>query len=251
MNKRTLVFFGALFLACAASLDAATPLVILQNLKGKVEVRLAGTRTWITAVEGQELRLSSTLSTGFDASVVIVMGKTTVQVHPLTRLTIDRLLEEGGTLKTTSFLRVGSVSASVKSADGVKQDFKIQSPFTVASVRGTEFDYDGLHLYVRQGIVVFIPGRPTREVSISNIPEQSDDFVGSPDVASDETKAVPILPGQSATFVPLAPGLKIISSNDPQVLISKSNPPAPTPPPRQPPPATPSPQPITVQGSVQ
>jgi hypothetical protein len=142
-------FFVLAALLIAAPLQAANPQAVLSSLKGKVEVKLPGSKAWIAATEGQELSPATTLSTGFDSSVVIVIDKTTVQVKPLTRMTIDKLVEESGTVKTSTFLRVGSVSASVKSADGVKQDFKVQSPYSTASVRGTEFDFDGLKLKVR------------------------------------------------------------------------------------------------------
>ncbi len=39
-------------------------------------------------------------------------------------MSIDKLVEEGGTLRTTTFLRVGSVSASVKSAEGGQAGFQ-------------------------------------------------------------------------------------------------------------------------------
>lgn len=252
MKNKISIVSAILFLFWIAVLNAAVPEVVLQNLKGKVEVRLAGTTAWLPAAEGQLLGLSSTLSTGFDSSAVIVMGKTSVQVHPLTRITIDKLVEEAGTVKTTTFLRVGSLSASVKSADGVKQDFKVQSPYTTASVRGTEFDYDGLHLKVREGVVSFEPGRPTRETPPGSHPEQAADFIGAPAAADDPAKAVAVPAGQSAVLSLGFPGQppKINSSGDPQSLNNQGPAPLPPPPPKPTVQATPSP-PLTVTGSIQ
>ena len=62
----------------AAVLWAAAPQAVLQTLKGKVEVKLSGTKVWTPAVEGQTLALSATLSTGFDSSAVVVLGKSSV-----------------------------------------------------------------------------------------------------------------------------------------------------------------------------
>jgi hypothetical protein len=199
MNKRALALILAVW-AGSSSLEAAVPSVVLQSLKGKVEVKLPGTTEWVAATEGQILGLSATLSTGFDSSVVVVLGKTTLQVKPLTRMSIDKLAEEGGTLKTTTFLRVGSVAASVKSAEGIKQEFKVQSPYSTASVRGTEFTYDGLHLAVKEGVVAFIPGRPQREIP-SPDSRGNTDFVGAPDVPADPSKAVPVAAGKDAKLV--------------------------------------------------
>lgn len=157
------LFFVALMVVFVSGLSAAAPQAVLQSLKGKVEVKAPGTKTWVPATEGQVLSPATTLSTGFDSSVVVVIDKTTIQVKPLTRMTIDKLVEESGTVKTSTFLRVGSVTAEVKSAEGVKQDFKVQSPYSTASVRGTKFDYDGLRLKVKEGLVALILGRSKRD----------------------------------------------------------------------------------------
>lgn len=159
----------------------AAPQAVLQSLKGKVEIKAAGSKVWATAAEGQVLKPATTLSTGFDSSVVVVIDQTTIQVKPLTRMTIDKLVEESGTVKTSTFLRVGNVSASVKSAEGVKQDFKVQSPYSTASVRGTKFDYNGLKLKVREGLVALILGRSKRD-------KQPEEAVETPVAESTETK---------------------------------------------------------------
>jgi hypothetical protein len=54
----------------------------------------------------------------------------------------------------------------VKSSKGTPQDFKITSPYSTASVRGTSFTYDGFVLDVNEGRVAFIPGRPKRDIVI-------------------------------------------------------------------------------------
>jgi len=206
---------------------AAAPEAVLQSLKGKVEVKAPGTTAWVAATEGQTLSPAVTLSTGFDSSVVVVIGKTTIQVKPLTRMTIDKLVEEGGAVKTSTFLRVGNVSASVKSADGVKQDFKVQSPFSTASVRGTEFDYDGIKLAVKEGLVALALGRSPREsqpvagstaspatpaegaatagtpaaTPAAPVIDHSSDYVGAPDITADTTKAVAVAAGTDAKVV--------------------------------------------------
>ena len=196
MNKKALFLWAAL--VGGGALWAAQPEAVLQSIKGKVEVKAPGATKWVTAVEGQTLAASATLSTGFDSSVVVAIDKTTIQVKPLTRMTIDKLIAEGGTVKTSTFLRVGNVSASVKSAEGVKQDFKVQSPFSTASVRGTEFDYDGLNLKVKEGLVAFILGRLQRD---AENPPSNDDYVGSPDVQGDPEKSTPVAGGQDAKIV--------------------------------------------------
>ncbi len=207
MATKTQIGFLILFFLTVSS-GWAAPQAVLQSLKGKVEVRTAGATAWVPATEGEALSPSTTLSTGFDSSVVVVIDKTTIQVKPLTRMTIDKLVLEGGTVKTSTFLRVGAISASVKSVQGVAQDFKVQSPYATASVRGTEFDFNGFHLKVREGLVAFIIGRLQRESQPAENPgtepaaaDRSTDFVGSPDVAADPDKAVPVPAGTDAQLV--------------------------------------------------
>ena len=212
MKSKVFVVFLAVLFATAQSLSAAAPQAVLSSLKGKVEIKSPGSKAWVAATEGQVLATAATLSTGFDSSVVVTIDKTTIQVKPLTRMTIDKLVEDSGTVKTSTFLRVGSVSASVKSAEGVKQDFKVQSPYSTASVRGTEFDYDGLKLAVREGLVAMILGRANREAAGGN----AEDFAGSPDNAEDPDQAIPVAAGQDAQIVIDFTGAppKVASSTD-------------------------------------
>jgi len=194
-----------LWVALGPGAWAAGPQAILQSLKGKVEVKAPGSASWVPATEGQVLSPAATLSTGFDSSVVVVIDKSTIQVKPLTRMTIDRLVVEGGTVKTSTFLRVGNVSASVKSADGVKQDFKVVSPFSTASVRGTQFDFDGQRLVVREGLVALVLGRIPRDQGPSAPggppPSNPSDYIGAPDVAGNLGGGIPVAAGSSAWVV--------------------------------------------------
>jgi hypothetical protein len=142
----------------------AGPQAVLIGLKGKVEVKPAS-GDWAPASEGMVLDLRTTVSTGFDSSATINIEKTKIVVKPLTRLTLDKLLEQStGSVAASMFLRVGAVQATVKaSVPGTPQDYKVQSPYSTASVRGTQFDFDGIHLVVHEGTVRLTPGRPVRD----------------------------------------------------------------------------------------
>jgi hypothetical protein len=161
--KRSLVFvIAGLILAASAF---AGPQAVLSGIKGKVEVKpVSG--DWAPASEGMVIDLKTTVSTGFDSTATVVIDKSKIVVKPLTRLTLDKLLEQSsGSIAASMFLRVGAVQASVKaSVPGTPQDYKVQSPYSTASVRGTEFEFDGLHLAVHEGTVRLIPGRPHRDV---------------------------------------------------------------------------------------
>jgi hypothetical protein len=156
-----------------ASFVFADPQAVFGSIKGKVEVKSAQ-GDWSPAAEGMKIDLRTTVSTGFDSTAVLLIEKSKLVVKPLTRLTLDKLLERSsGSVAASLFLRVGSVQASVKAATpGVPQDFKVQSPYSTASVRGTEFEFDGFHLTVMEGVVRLVPGRPTRDTQAIEGAEQ-------------------------------------------------------------------------------
>ncbi len=200
---RTISVLIALSLIAAASLSAAAPKAILSEIKGKVQVKPMN-GAWTDAAEGMSLDLLTTVSTGFDSSVKILIDKNVLFVKPLTRMTVDKLVEESGKVSTTCFLRVGSVNANIKSAEGVKQDFKVMSPYSTASVRGTRFDFDGKKLKVWEGNVVLVPGRPTREflaeygLTTEDEAALEADFAGAPEIKADEGAAISVTGGGKA-----------------------------------------------------
>jgi hypothetical protein len=219
--KKIFITAIALLLVFQASADISA---VLSEIKGKVEVKAQG-GSWAAAVEGMPVDTLTTISTGFDSSVVLKMNKTTVFVKPLTRMTLDKLVESNGTVSTSLFLRVGSVKASVKSTEGVKQDFKVQSPYSTASVRGTEWDYDGFRVDTTEGIVALQPVTPTRDVGGADV---TGDFIGAPTVAQSEPVAVPAGQGGAVVvpvgFTPISQG---VVHGETALVASSSLPPTP------------------------
>lgn len=169
------VFFVMLAMLAAMSLVAET--AILKDIKGKVEVKQLG-GDWKAATDGMTIDILATISTGFNSSAVLMIADNKVAVAPLTRLTVDKIVAQAGTLKTSLNLRVGTVSASVKSSTGMAQEFKVTSPYSTASVRGTQFTFNGLALTVREGTVAFIPGRPVRDIVVPSSWNQPHDQGG-------------------------------------------------------------------------
>jgi hypothetical protein len=159
--KRFLIALLALSLAISLCAETA----MLQDIKGKVEIKPLG-KDWMTAKNGMKVDLLSTISTGFESSAVLAIADNKIAVAPLTRLTLDKIVAQAGKLNTSLHLRVGTVTAEVKSSKGVSQDFKVTSPYSTASVRGTIFVYDGFYLDVRDGTVAFIPGKPPRDIVV-------------------------------------------------------------------------------------
>jgi hypothetical protein len=118
---------------------------------GKVEIQ-KGT-AWVPLAKGDKVSGGSIISTGFKSEAVLKLGESTVQVKPLSRLTLEQLADLNGNHKASVYLDVGSVTADVKAAKDKKVGFTVKSPVATASVRGTKFRFSGEKLHVFRGKV--------------------------------------------------------------------------------------------------
>jgi hypothetical protein len=150
--KRLLIICSLLLMITA--LGFAQNEAVVKEASGKVEI-LAPPRGWTAAQVGMAVPLGATVSTGFNSRAVLDLGNAVLTVSPLTRMRIEELIEQEGTVKTDLYLRVGKVRAEVKTAAGLQQDFKLRSPVSTAAVRGTDLGYDGYNVEVYAGNVVY------------------------------------------------------------------------------------------------
>ena len=148
---KTIMLLMVLMLTLSLALSAQTQAVV-RDTAGKVELLPAG-QSWVAARPGMTVALGTTVSTGFNSSAVLELGRTVLQVRPLTRLRLDELIEREGAVQTELFLNVGKVRAEVRTVEGLTQDFKLRSPVSTAAVRGTGFEYSGYELFVFEGQV--------------------------------------------------------------------------------------------------
>ncbi len=150
--KRILIIC-ALLLLVSVFVSAQNEAVV-KEASGKVEI-LAPPRGWTAAQVGMSVPVGATISTGFNSRAVLDLGNAMLTVSPLTRMRLEELIEQEGTVKTDLYLRVGKVRAEVKTAAGLRQDFKLRSPVSTAAVRGTGLGYDGSNVEVYEGNVVY------------------------------------------------------------------------------------------------
>jgi len=132
------------------------------DVQGKVEVNQGA--GWTAARAGLSIPLGTVISTGFGSKAVLQVGMSKIEVKALTRMSVAKYLEQEGQATTSLDLRIGRVKATVESAEGVRHDFTIKSPTSTASVRGTEFTYDGYQVNVTSGRVVLV-------INDSGVPE--------------------------------------------------------------------------------
>jgi len=142
--------------------NEAQPSARLTSVSGDVQIqRFSG--EWVEGRRGMALDLSDTVATGFGSSAVIEAGDSAVRISAMTRMTLDALGSSEGVQETSLFLRVGSVYAEVDASEGA-HDFKVMGPHATASVRGTQFSFDGLNLRVFSGAVAMKVGPPERNI---------------------------------------------------------------------------------------
>lgn len=177
MKTLSLWAFGALLLTAAVVPAAAAELTAtVAAVSGKVQFQ-KGT-TWSNVDVGQTLPIGTTVATGFRSELKLKIGPSTVTVKALSRLTISSLVQNGTDANTDLYLKVGKVNAEVNKDETIQtQKFTVKSPVATASVRGTEFTFDGVRLEVQRGLVAFSDSRgnqvavPAGESAKAALPE--------------------------------------------------------------------------------
>jgi len=155
--KKLLVLVSLACLASAAVMaadEAAAAKVVFAAVSGKVEYQRPGS-AWKPAKVGDSVEKGTIVSTGFKSSATLKLDETSLYLKPLTRLTLEDLIKTSGGTQTKLYLLAGRVKADVPPQAGKTTDFHIKSPTATASVRGTEFEFDGMNLMVSRGTVQY------------------------------------------------------------------------------------------------
>ena len=155
MKKTLLGAYFLVLLVLGSGIGAQVPVVAqVTKITGKAQVQKGA--DWIPLSVGQTLTPGDTISTGFRSELLLQIGPSVVTVKPLSRLTLQTLIQTGTELQTDLYLRVGKIDAQVNKSEVVtSQKFNAGSPVATASVRGTSFSFDTINLEVTRGLVNF------------------------------------------------------------------------------------------------
>jgi hypothetical protein len=179
-------------------------------------VKTPGSDVWVKAVQGQTIANATQISTGFKSSAVIALGNSTLDIHALTRLSLEEIIATRNNEKVGLNLRAGKVHVDVKPPADTKTDFTIRAPSVTASVRGTSFDMDTQGLWVSDGMVSYT-GTGGASVYVAR-GEHSD--VGAQGKASASTAITDAPPPPAGTEGDNSPNLTPILSASPAALPS-------------------------------
>jgi hypothetical protein len=203
--KRIVVLF--LFLGGMSFLFAQNQRAFIREITGTVELKIPGSADWIPGKAGGRIFPNTVISTGFKSAALLVIGESTIAIRPLTRLSLEELLERNETEQVRLNLHTGRIRTRVRPPVGGRIDFSVRSPVASASVRGTAFDFDTLNLHVGEGTVSFAPvirtGAFSRPIPVSagessRVDSDSGRAV-NPLTAAEINRIPPALPGHDAS----------------------------------------------------
>jgi hypothetical protein len=202
--KRMIVLF--VFFGGVSFLFAQNQQAFIREITGTVELKAHGSADWIPGKAGDQVLPNTVISTGFRSAALLAIDNSTIVIRPLTRLTLEELLERDGTEQVRLSLRTGRIRVTVTPPVKTNIEFTIRSPIATASVRGTAFDFDTLNLQVSEGMVRFAPAqgaafsRPAlvRAGENSWIDRDSGRAV-NPMAAAETNRIPPALPGWDAS----------------------------------------------------
>jgi len=142
-------------LMAGAALCAFAQNGVIRELSGDVGLKPAGASDFVQARAGDTVALDTIISTGFKSIALIEAGSAIITVRPLTRLSFSEIQSASGKETVNANLHTGRVRVDVKPPSGTKAGFSLQCPAAIASVRGTNFEFDSFNLKVYEGTVIY------------------------------------------------------------------------------------------------
>jgi hypothetical protein len=220
---------GLLFFFCALTAFSQNTRALFLEVSGTVEIKEAGSSEWKRATPGISIDSNTVISTGLKSRASVSLGSSRLDIQPLTMLTLRELVQRGDVEETTLYLRTGRVRVTVNRPSGLSADFTVQSPTVTASVRGTSFEFDGINLWVENGLVLLENGGGQKvyvaEKQRSYVDENNQNRIVPP-FEAEAAQLRPLIPelastGNSAAPPEIAPGLgsTLGSGSTPGTLI--------------------------------
>jgi ferric-dicitrate binding protein FerR (iron transport regulator) len=144
---------------------------VLEDLQGNVQVREAGTSSWVRAEEGQVLEGGDQVRTGDQGKATLSLaGETNLQLGPKGDLTVEEISGNGqGGFVSRLKLLTGKFLADVKkNITASRSTFEVEAGGVVCGVRGTVFEIEAdperFDLCVHEGGVQIQEGKEHRLV---------------------------------------------------------------------------------------
>ena len=164
--KRTICIMVLIFSLSIGTAFAQSMSGTVREISGTVEIKPPGAADFAAASIGDSLTEETVISTGFRSTALVELGSAVITVRPLTRLTMLEISTSDGVENLNVNLQAGRVRVDVNPPAGTRASMSVSSPSATASVRGTEFWFDGKNLSVGEGSVDF-RGRRGNNVTVN------------------------------------------------------------------------------------
>jgi len=204
------LLFAAIFIL--TGLYAFSQDAFIDQLTGTVGIKQPKEESFKTANKGDIIFKDTIIQTSFKSYAIIKIGSTLITVRPLTTLSLTEIqkLEESESLNVN--LQAGRVRVEVKPPAGTKASATLTSPSSVASVRGTDFEFDIYNLYVNEGTVSFA-GNNGQTVLVGAGERSRVDKTGQVSIPWDDKKANLMPPSPAGTSSGEMPASSAIAAN--------------------------------------
>jgi hypothetical protein len=150
---------------------------------GDVKLQAQGSSAWQNVKTGQKIKVGDTIQTGLKSFAEIDASANTIRIQPKTKVkfTMDMIDEKP---QSSLSLFTGSVNCKMDKLKKGKDGYNVNTPSSVCSVRGTEFDVaagaDGRTvLQVTDGTVEF--GGMSKSVMVAQNQESGVNMGGEPE----------------------------------------------------------------------
>ncbi len=139
--RTVLLSMGMALLLGADAAPEAQPLQgIFMEVQGKVRWRASEREAWREAAVNDLFSAGAEVRTGLRSRATVRLGQNaSVLVDSGTTFQVPSVVREGETLRTMAAVKTGRVDFKVDRIEGFANDFKVVTPQTTLSVRGTGF----------------------------------------------------------------------------------------------------------------
>ncbi len=144
IRKRIFILFSIIILICIIGFiwiilipEAAQAQLIIES--GSIQIKHAG-ESWISASNGTLLYPSDTVRTGNNSYASIILFKSSIiRLGSNTEVTIQEILQQEGKTSVKIQQDIGRTWNTISKISGI-DSYDVQTPTTIASVRGTTLD---------------------------------------------------------------------------------------------------------------
>jgi hypothetical protein len=157
MLKKIILLSIANILFLLLTISSSFAETTVTSVKGQAKYKTGN--QWIDLKTGMKLAQGTKISTGVNSTVVLNINGSEVTVKQMTMIKIEESMQNSSESNTTIGLKRGSLNARVAKLKTLKTSFKISTPVTTSSVRGTWEDFSfgpgmGAKIIVLEGVIL-------------------------------------------------------------------------------------------------